>query len=78
VDRPYLGWDVDRLCGGIYARCPSYFNSSLITLRIAPNLVKWSAMASLAIVGHLGQIIAIAVVVLIGSGILIWANWKRR
>jgi uncharacterized membrane protein len=33
---------------------------------------------SLAIVGHLGQIIAIAVVVLIASGILIWARWRRR
>jgi len=33
---------------------------------------------SLAIVGHLGQVSAIAVVVLIGSGILIWASWKRR
>jgi hypothetical protein len=32
---------------------------------------------SLAIVGHLGQIIAIAVVVLIGSGILIWAKLRR-
>jgi hypothetical protein len=32
---------------------------------------------SLAIVGYLGQMIAIAVVVLIGSGILIWASWKR-
>jgi|307.fasta_scaffold84381_1 hypothetical protein len=33
---------------------------------------------SLAIVGHLGQVIAIAVVVLIASGILIWARWRRR
>jgi hypothetical protein len=33
---------------------------------------------SLAIVGHLGQIIAFAVVVLIMSGILIWARWRRR
>ena len=33
---------------------------------------------SLAIVGHLGQIIAIALLVLIASGILIWARWRRR
>jgi hypothetical protein len=26
---------------------------------------------------HLAQVIAIAVVVLIGSGIFIWASWKR-
>jgi hypothetical protein len=32
----------------------------------------------LAILGHLGQIIAIVVVVLIASGILIWARWRRR
>jgi len=32
----------------------------------------------LAIVGHLGQVIAIFVVVLIGLGILMWASWKRR
>jgi hypothetical protein len=31
-----------------------------------------------AIVGHLGQIIAIAVVVLIALGILIWARLERR
>jgi len=30
------------------------------------------------VVGHLGQIIAIAVVVLIASGILIWARGRRR
>jgi hypothetical protein len=35
---------------------------------------------ALAILGgrHLAQIIAIAVVVLIGSGIFIWASWKHR
>jgi hypothetical protein len=33
---------------------------------------------SLAIVGHLGQVIAIVVVVLTGLGILIWARWERR
>ena len=32
----------------------------------------------LAIVGHLGQVIAIVVVVLIALGILIWARWERR
>ena len=32
----------------------------------------------LAIVGHLGQLIAIGVVVLIGLGILMWASWQRR
>jgi hypothetical protein len=34
---------------------------------------------ALAIFGgrHLAQIIAIAVVVLIGSGIFIWASWER-
>ena len=31
---------------------------------------------SLAIVGHLGQVIAIVVVVLIGLGVLMWASWK--
>jgi hypothetical protein len=33
---------------------------------------------SLAIVGHLGQLIAIVVVVLIGLAIFIWARWERR
>jgi hypothetical protein len=33
---------------------------------------------ALAITGHRGQVIAIAVVVLIGLGILIWASWQRR
>jgi hypothetical protein len=34
----------------------------------------------LAIFGgrHLAQVIAIAVVVLIGLGVLIWASWKDR
>jgi predicted transporter len=31
-----------------------------------------------ATVGHLGQVIAIVVVVLIGLGIFIWARWERR
>jgi len=43
----------------------------------APALGAMTA-TSLAIVGHLGQLIAIAVVVLIASGILIWASWRRR
>jgi membrane protein DedA with SNARE-associated domain len=32
----------------------------------------------LAIVGHLGQIIAIVLALLIVVGILIWARWERR
>jgi len=42
------------------------------------NLRSCDLCIMTATVGHLGQLIAIGLVVLIGLGILMWASWKRR